>query len=274
MVGAAVQRERAEGRLREAEARYRAMVELIPAVTYTDFVGADGKTVMGFVSPQMEDVLGHAPQRFLDDPRFWFELMHPDDLAYLRSIDAFNNTDVAPFDHEYRMRHADGHWVWVHDTSTAVFDEGGRLAYFLGFLTDISARRDAEERLREAEVRFRTMVEQNPAVFYTMDIDPEDPSRSVTTYVGPGHEELTGYSLDEFDPLLWQRIVHLDDRERVFAADAASNRDGSDFSEEYRIVRKDGAVVWVHDEARLIRPEGKSPYWQGFQLDVTARKEA
>jgi PAS domain S-box-containing protein len=274
IVGAAVQREKAEHRLREAEERYRAMVELIPAVTYTDFVGPDGNTVMGFVSPQMRHVLGVEPQRFLDDPKYWFELMHPDDLARLRAINAFDNTDVAPFDHEYRMRHADGHWVWVHDTSTAVFDPDGNLAYFLGFLTDISARRDAEERLREAEVRFRTMVEQNPAVFYTMEIDPEDPSRSLTTYVGPGDESLTGYPLGESDPLLWQRIVHPDDRERVFAADATSNREGTDFSQEYRIVRKDGRVVWVQDEARLIRPDGKPPYWQGFQLDVTGRKEA
>jgi PAS domain S-box-containing protein len=267
----------AEGRLRQAEARYRAMVELIPAVTYTDFVGTDGITVMGFVSPQMEDILGFPPQRFLDDGGFWFELMHPDDLAQLRAIDAFNNSDLEPFEHEYRMRHADGHWVWVHDISTAVLDDAGNLDYFLGFLTDVSSRRIAEERLREAELTFRTMVEQNPAVFYVQELDPDDSRRAITTYVGPGDEELTGYprQATAVDPALWHRLVHPDDRERVFAADAASNVDGSDvFSQEYRIVRKDGRVVWVLDEARLIRPDDRSPYWQGFQLDITARKEA
>ena len=50
-----------------------------------------------------------------------------DDLARLRAIDAFNNADLEPFEHEYRMRHADGHWVWVHDRSTAVLDENGKL---------------------------------------------------------------------------------------------------------------------------------------------------
>jgi PAS domain S-box-containing protein len=267
----------AEGRLRQAEARYRAMVELIPAVTYTDFVGPDGITSMGFVSPQMESILGYPPQRFLDDAGFWFDLIHPDDLAHLRSIDAFNNADFEPFDHEYRMRHADGHWVWVHDISTAVFDDGGNLDYFLGFLTDVSSRRDAEERLREAELTFRTMVEQNPAVFYVQEFDPDDPDQAVTTYVGPGDEELTGYPRQAVaaDPALWKRLVHPDDRERVFAADAASNTDGSDlFSEEYRIVRKDGRVVWVLDQAKLVRPEDRAPYWQGFQLNITARKEA
>jgi PAS domain S-box-containing protein len=266
-----------EDRLREAEARFRAMVERIPAVTYTDLVGEDGVTFMGFVSPQIEGILGYEPQRFLERGDLWFELMHPDDLAYLRSIDAFNNTDLEPFEHEYRMRHADGHWVWVHDTSTAVVNDAGVLEYFLGFLTDVSARREAEERLREAELTFRTMVEQNPAVFYLQEIDPDDPTRSLTTYVGPGDETLTGYPPEAAvaDPGLWYRLIHPDDLERVVAADAASNTDGSDvFSEEYRIVHRDGHIVWVLDEARLVRPEGRPPYWQGFQLDITARKEA
>jgi PAS domain S-box-containing protein len=266
-----------EERLRLAEARYRAMVELIPAVTYTDHVGEDGLTVMGFVSPQIEDILGFPPQRFIDHPQFWFERMHPDDLRHLRAIDAFNNSDFEKFDHEYRMQHAHGHWVWVHDISTAVMDEDGNLDYFLGFLTDVSSRRKAEERLREAELRFRTMVEQNPAVFYVQELDPNDPTRAITTYVGPGDEELTGYprQATAADPELWRQLVHEDDRERVLAADYASNTDGSDlFSEEYRIVRKDGRVVWVLDEARLIRPQDRPPYWQGFQLDITGRKEA
>lgn len=253
------------------------MVELIPAVTYTDLVGEDGITSMGFVSPQMEEILGFPPQRFLDDGGFWFELMHPDDLAHLRAIDAFNNSDFERFEHEYRMRHADGRWVWVHDISTAVLNDDGNLEYFLGFLTDVSSRRDAEERLREAELTFRTMVEQNPAVFYIQQFDLDDPDRAITTYVGPGDEELTGYPRQAVaaDPTLWSRLVHPDDRERVFAADAASNTNGSDvFSEEYRIVRKDGRVVWILDEARLVRPEDRPPYWQGFQLDITARKEA
>jgi PAS domain S-box-containing protein len=264
-------------RLRQAEARYRAMVELIPAVTYTDFVGDDGQTFMGFVSPQIEDILGVQPQRFLDDGGFWFELMHPDDLARLRAIDAFNNADFAPFDHEYRMRHADGHWVWVHDTSTAVMDDDGSLAYFLGFLTDVTGRREAEDRLRNAEQTFRSMVEHSPALLYIQEKAAGDPGRSLTTYIGPGSRELCGYTAEEVreDPEIWRRFIHPEDRERVLSEDARTNLDGSEsWSMEYRLVHRDGRVVWILDEARLNRPDGGAPYWQGFMLDITARKEA
>lgn len=266
-----------EERLREAEARFRAMVERIPAITYTDHVGDDGLTVMGFVSPQVEGILGYPPEAFVERADLWFEIMHPDDLARLRAIDAFNNSDLEPFEHEYRMRHADGHWVWVHDISTAVLDDEGNLDYFLGFLTDVSSRHDAEERLREAELTFRTMVEQNPAVFYIQSIDPDDPTRSLTQYIGPGAEELTGVPIEQMiaHPDLWRSMIHPDDRQMVFDADASSNTNGSDrFALEYRMIRKDGTTVWILDEATLIRPEGRPPYWQGFQLDITARKEA
>ncbi len=61
----------------------------------------------------------------------------------------------------------------------------------------------------------------------------------------------------------------------MLAADAAGNTDGSDdFSLEFRMIRKDGRIVWVQDEATLVRIPGKAPYWQGFMLDVTERKLA
>ncbi len=88
---------------------------------------------------------------------------------------------------------------------------------------------------------------------------------------------MLGYELAEVqaDPTLWRQIVHPDDRERVLAADAASNNGGDErFSMEYRMIAKDGRIVWVQDEARLVRLVGKAPYWQGFLLDVTERKEA
>ena len=114
------------------------------------------------------------------------------------------------------MRHADGHWVWVHDISTAVLDEDGNLDYFLGFLTDVSSRRKAEERLREAELRFRTMVEQNPAVFYVQEIDPNDPTRAITTLRGTGRRGADRLPVEQVTaaiPSSGGQMVHADDRE-------------------------------------------------------------
>ena len=100
---------------------------------------------------------------------------------------------------------------------------------------------------------------------------------SLTTYIAPGNTDLIGYTLEEIraDPALWRSIVHPDDRDRVLSADAESNTGDDDrFSMEYRMIAKDGRIVWVQDEASLVRLPDKPPYWQGFLLDVTERKEA
>src|SRR4029077_665956 len=77
------------------------------------------------------------------------------------------------------------------------------------------------------------------------------------------------------DPTLWTKTIHPDDRERVLAADIASNRNvDENFSLEYRMISKDGRIVWVQDTCSLVRVAGKAPYWQGFILDITERKRA
>ena len=144
-------------------------------------------------------------------------------------------------------------------------------------MLDITERKDAEQQLREAEETFRTIVEHNPAVIYTQEFDPNDPAVSRTTYVSPRQPEMLGYTVEEVigDPTLWMRIIHPEDRERVLAADVESNAEQRDrFSLEYRMIAKDGRIVWVQDEATLVRVEGRAPFWQGFLLDITERKQA
>ena len=273
-------RKEAEERLRDAERRYRSMVEAIPAVTYIDEPngGPPGEGAdVAFLSPQIEAILGYPVERFTDDPRFWFSLIHPDDLVRLEAQSAFSVNDVAPFDEAYRMRHAEGHWVWMHDTSTAVFGEDGAVAYFQGFMLDVTEGKEAEEHLREAEETFRTIVEQNPAVIYTQEADPGSPRFFQTTYISPRRDLLFGYTAEEIlaDPTIWGRIVYPDDRERVLSTDVGVEEFASEtMSEEFRIIAKDGGIYWVQDQARLVRIDGRPPFWQGFLLDVTERKQA
>src|SRR5262245_47525723 len=158
MLGAAITRQRQEERLRDAETRYRGVVERIPAVTYVDESAPDGVR-MSFLSPQIESLLGHPAAMFLEEPDAWFDLVHPDDQERVDAAARSAGTDGAPFDEEYRMRHADGRWIWVHDTSTPLAGHDADVnKYFQGFLVEISARKEAEAARAEAEHRYRTMV--------------------------------------------------------------------------------------------------------------------
>jgi PAS domain S-box-containing protein len=133
--------------------------------------------------------------------------------------------------------------------------------------------RRAQEELADAEERYRTLVEQVPAVVY---VDADD-DISTARYVSPAYERLFGYTAQErmADPGLWARLLHPEDRERVLALSKETNRTGEPFRCEYRMIARDGRVVWVRDEAVLLRDEnGRTLGWQGFLTDITERRWA
>ncbi|HXF37691.1 MAG TPA: PAS domain-containing protein [Actinomycetota bacterium] len=278
LLGAAIHRGRMDERLRRTEDRYRDLVERIPAITYQELVEVpDDRTAsIVYVSPQVERILGYTQEEW-SRPGFWQGIVHPEDRERVLEESDRTTATGRPYVQDYRMVARDGRVVWVHDEAVVLGrDEEGR-ALWQGVMIDVTPLKRAEERLQEAEERFRTLVEQNPAVIYTQVIDPEDPSRSKTVYISPGSEHLTGYTVAETlaNPHLWRDILHPEDRERVLAADAETNRSGEAFDMEYRMIARDGRVVWVHDRATLVRDAlGHPRFWQGFLLDVSERKEA
>ncbi|MGH3106852.1 MAG: PAS domain S-box protein, partial [Rubrobacteraceae bacterium] len=145
-------------------------------------------------------------------------------------------------------------------------------------LRDVTERKRAETRLREAEERYRTLVEQVPAVIYVQQVAADrSKGTNPTVYASPQIEEQTGYPPQAFeeDPELRIELLHPDDREWVLAEDERTDETGEPFKVEYRSIRRDGRVVWIRDEAFLVRDEEGSPsYWQGIRLDITDRKAA
>jgi diguanylate cyclase (GGDEF)-like protein/PAS domain S-box-containing protein len=137
---------------------------------------------------------------------------------------------------------------------------------------DITERKEAEERLREAEARYRNLVERVPAVVYVQQIGSPDSAM----YMSPRIEDLTGYTPEECkDPDLRWRMVHPEDRERMQAEDERTGEPGKVFTNEYRVVHRDGRTVWVRNESVLVEDEvSGARYWQGFMIDITGRKEA
>jgi diguanylate cyclase (GGDEF)-like protein/PAS domain S-box-containing protein len=128
-------------------------------------------------------------------------------------------------------------------------------------------------RIVEHEERFRVLVEQSPVVVY---LDALDDAAS-TLYMSPQIERITGYSVDEWhaERDIWPRLLHPDDRERALELNARHNETGEPFLMEYRLIARDGRIVWIRDEAHMVlRPDGSFLYSQGVMQDVTAEKEA
>src|SRR5918995_275864 len=144
-------------------------------------------------------------------------------------------------------------------------------------LREAEVRRDrerAQKALGLSENRFRHLVEQIPAVTYVQEPIDSDTPKAIT-YMSPQYEAMLGYPPEKeiLDEEHWLRVLHPDDRERVLAEELRTDETGEPYRIEYRQIARDGRVVWVHDEATLIRDEeGNALYWLGVQYDITEQK--
>ena len=127
--------------------------------------------------------------------------------------------------------------------------------------------------LRAAEHRFRILVEQLPAAVYTDNHD----EFSSALYISPQIQEISGFSAQEWlaDPKFWLDRIHPDDLEAVRHEIQVTHETLADFHMDYRIIHRNGKVVWLRDFAKIVLDEeGQPKYWQGILFDITKELEA
>lgn len=131
----------------------------------------------------------------------------------------------------------------------------------------------ADPSTTESEAKYRALVEQIPAVTYLAAVD----DASTTLYVSPQIERFIGYRPEEYqaDPDIWRERLHPDDYERVMTEVRKAHVNGEPFQSEYRMIARDGSVVWFRDEARIVHNDAGQPIvLQGVMFDITGRKLA
>jgi PAS domain S-box-containing protein len=241
----------------------RTLLEHIPVIVYREAVFGDDLQVV-YISPQVEALLGISPEEWIADPGIWMRTIHPDDQARVEAVDRSTEVTGEAFVVEYRMVARDARVVWFRDEAQLARDVEGRPEAWQGVMMDITARKEAEAGLAEAEARYRALVEQLPAIAY---IDPVD--REGTVYISPQTEQILGYTPEDWyaDPGLWRSIVHPDDLDQI------RTETGDPYSATYRMITRDGRVIWIQDQALPVYDEsGVIVYWQGLLLDVTEQR--
>ncbi len=259
--------------LRSAELRYRALVEQIAAITYTEVDDPESATgtKTTFISPQSATILGYTPEELLSDETLWDRIIHPEDLERVLLHEKEVDDTGEPFLTEYRMHDRAGNIHWFRDEARLVEDEETGDHFWQGVMVDITEQKQALEQMRLAEERYRTLVETVPAVVFIDRID----EYATNIYTSPQSTVILGYTPEDWaaDPALWKKIIHPDDIQWVSAIHGDPGRQYL-FDEVYRMYAKDGRLVWVRDVAVSITGVDGQIYSHGFLLDVTAQKVA
>ncbi len=253
--------EQAEEVAREREGQARLVAEQVPAVLwstdadlrFTSSLGA-GLAALGLVPGQ---VVGMALSEYFltDDP----------DFPAIRAHRGALGGESLTYEQEWQGRVFESHVEPLRDGS-------GRITGTFGVALDVTERKRAEGALREAEARYRTLVERIPAITYVDTVDDQ----LSTLYVSPQVETLLGFTADEWvaDPHLWRKHLHPEDRERAVEEYIRGRDSGKPFYFEYRMIRRDGRVVWIREQAfTFLDNVGSPPLVQGVMFDITELKQ-
>jgi PAS domain S-box-containing protein len=260
--------------LREAEVRYRALVEQIPAITYTEI--EDETSPIGYrdvyISPQAEHILGYTPFEWQADPELWIRAMHPDDRDRVVQDDRAS-LQTGTFTSEYRMIARDGRVVWFQDEANVVEDPVSGVRFWHGVMLDVTEQKFAEASHTELAAKYRTLVEQIPAVVYLAEYGEQGD----WLYISPQLERVLGYTPEEWlaHPHPMASFTHPEDLAVVRVEEERSLSFGEPFRAEYRMQTKDGRWLWILDEATTVRDENGRPFvLQGVMYDISERKRS
>ncbi len=139
------------------EERFRTLVTLGPAVIYSRDI-SDGFPIK-FIGNNISQLVGWDSDNFIEDRSFWIDNIHPDDVSGV--LEAFGGFIThGRLDHEYRLRRKDGSYGWVHDELKVVYSKDETPHEIIGYLTDISDHKKAEEKVKASLKEKEVLVQE------------------------------------------------------------------------------------------------------------------
>ncbi|HEY1039177.1 MAG TPA: PAS domain-containing protein [Bacteroidia bacterium] len=251
--------------LSNSEERFRELAEKTNIIPWTTDAGMSR---ISYVGPQAEKVLGYPVNKWYEK-NFWPDHIHPEDRERVMK-EAFDSQQLSKdYDHEYRMIAADGSILWFRDI-VAVENVGTELKMLRGYLIDITAKKKAEDELKENEERFRLLAESTEIIPWETDAKTFQ-----FTYVGPQAERILGYSIEEwYTQDFWQNHIHPDDKDAALDFCFKAYKNSKNYEFEYRMLAKDGSVVWLHDVVTVQHVNNVPVTLRGYLINITERKRA
>ncbi|MBN2018175.1 MAG: PAS domain S-box protein [Candidatus Cloacimonetes bacterium] len=261
-----IERKRTQEALFESEKKYRDLVNHITDGIYnTDLQGK-----FTFVNDALCKIFGYYESELLGKP--FSMLVEPEKREefvsrYNESFKTGRSSEII----EVPAITEDGSSITV-EIKPVVQYEKGEPAGSRGVVRDVTERKNWEQQLEESEVRYRSFVENFHGIAFRSFLN------GIPIYFHGAVKEITGYTEAEFinGYPRWEEIIYQDDQERLARShDQKILSDGFDIEREYRIVRKDGKIAWVHDYIQTIFDYTRNKnILQGAIYDVTERKKA
>src|SRR5437762_5593311 len=239
----------------------------VPGLAYRAL--ADEHWTVLFASKGIEDLTGYPADEFTSRRLNYADIMLPEDRPATREAVFTALRERRMYEAEHRIRHKDGSVRWIWARGHGVFAPDGSLRFIEGSNRDMSRQRQAEERLRESEQRWRILTETLPQLVWsaTPDGTCDYFSSQWTEHTGIAEADLLGWQ--------WLQTLHPDDREptRRFWLESVAGHHSYDI--EYRVRHKGGHYRWFKTRGVPIKgTSGNIVKWFGTCTDITELRDS
>jgi PAS domain S-box-containing protein len=255
----------AEIAMQESEARYRTLIERIPAVTFT--ARLDEANTVVFISPQVKGTLGFSVEEWLDTPGIWMEQVHPDDRAAV--AENLFKRQHGPVRCEYRILRKDGAIRRVVTEAAILGTESGGDSLLHGLIFDVTDVRRTEAALEQLNRRYEAVVNSLDGIVWELDV-----ATFRHTLVSDQAERVLGFRAEDWlrESGFWMRHVHPDDSHAVMThyKEVIQNRTAKAI--DYRLLGHAGRTVWVHDAVSPVVVGDRVSKLRGVMMDISERK--
>lgn len=264
----------AEQALVMAQGKLAHLLSSSPAVIYS--FDAKGNNKASFISDNFTEILGYQRREYLEDPKFWGNCIHPEDIDRVMEMMP-RLWEEGRLTQEYRFRHKDGTYSWVNDDMKMLRDEEGEPLEVVGSWSDIAERKEAESGLIHAQERLEHIMSSSPSVVYSFKATEgfKATEDRTPTYISRNVKNLLGYEPREYmeNPNFWIEKVHPDDLDRITKSLPRLFKEGR-LTLDYRLKKKDKSYCWINDELVLINDENGDPLEAiGSWSDITAKTQ-
>ena len=220
----------------------------------------------------IEELTGYGPEEFREFSIDLWKDIHPDDME--KFVQEYETAwkSANRYRGEHRFRRKDGRYFYAEDSGIILRDAAGEPRRIIGAIKDITPIKVTSEKLMESEARYRSFLQNFAGIAFQVD-------KEFKTFFSQGRaEEITGYSEDDFTSgkISWQDLVDPRDMEKLHRDEKfLQENPKSTLEKEYRIIRKDGEIRWIHDILHCIHDDqGNVLYYQGYLYDITEKKNA
>lgn len=199
-------------------------------------------------------------------------LTHPNDLAkileYIKSLDEGKITEYSM---EKRCITKTGDVIWVNLSVSQLFESNEKPTSHIAFVIDITERKEAEALIEKSQARFKSLIDTIDGIVWEYDLETKS-----STFISKKIENLLGYLVEEYSesPEFWEDHIHPEDREFALALSAKENKNHVNHDYEYRMLKKNGEIIWVRDIINYVFENGKPVISRGIMIDITIMKEA